>query len=73
MVGLALRVDVSGHHPIRISDYSEAGARDKNKGARQDGLKQPILLGLCLITFHRRFNMTYSRVHAIKQQNVNRD
>lgn len=51
----------------------EEMAKIKAKGTRQDRLKQPILFVLCLITFHKRFNMTYSRAHAIKQQNVNRD
>lgn len=55
------------------SDNSEADGEHKNKGDRQDRLKQPILFGLCLITFHKRFNMTYSRTHAINQQNVSRD
>ena len=55
------------------SDHVDENGRDKNKDDRQDRLKQPVLFGLCLITFHERFTMTYSRVHTVKQQNVNRD
>ena len=55
------------------SDHVDENGRDKNKDDRQDRLKQPVLFGLCLITFHKRFTMTYSRVHTVKQQNVNRD
>ena len=54
------------------SDHLDVDGRDKNKDDGQDRLKQSVLFGLCLITFHKRFNMTYGRVHTIKRQNVNR-